>query len=149
MSNYQSYDDFISNFKPLMMQDETINIEVTGNSLSKAIQTGGVHLSHVWTILDCDGDWYVAPGLHYVNRIGHVITEIPHNEDTLQVRWADDGEFLEACDTIFKEEYGLPLSDTGYSDEEWVKLYYEDNTPDEAVEHHAKKFDLNKMEEVF
>ena len=32
----------------------------------------------VWTVTEADGIWEIAPGLHYVNRMGYVITEVPH-----------------------------------------------------------------------
>lgn len=34
----------------------------------------------VWTLLDCDGKLYIAPGWHYVNRMGYFITTVPFTE---------------------------------------------------------------------
>lgn len=39
-------------------------------------------LRHIWTVTDCDGDLYAAPGFHYVNRLNLVVTEKP---------WQDEG----------------------------------------------------------
>lgn len=43
------------------------------------------HINHVWTIVesgsDEDGNWYASPGLHYVNRIGYVMTEKPWTDE--------------------------------------------------------------------
>lgn len=49
----------------------------------------------VWTIVesgdDMDGNWYAIPGLHYVNRLGYVITEQPWVDYTLDaIYFADD-----------------------------------------------------------
>ena len=37
--------------------------------------------THIWTVMDGgDGrDQWIAPGIHYVNRICYLATEIPHN----------------------------------------------------------------------
>lgn len=29
----------------------------------------------IWTVLDCDGKLYVTAGIHYVNRLGYVVTK--------------------------------------------------------------------------
>jgi hypothetical protein len=31
----------------------------------------------VWTLLDCDGELVLSSGMHYVNRMGYLITEVP------------------------------------------------------------------------
>lgn len=36
----------------------------------------------VWTMMDCDGLMILGEGLHYVNRLYYVITEVPYPEDT-------------------------------------------------------------------
>ncbi len=37
-------------------------------------------INHVWTIVesgdDVDDSWYGIPGIHYVNRLGYVITKM-------------------------------------------------------------------------
>lgn len=30
----------------------------------------------VWTIVEADGEWWLATGMHFVNRIGYCITEV-------------------------------------------------------------------------
>lgn len=39
----------------------------------------GYGIQYIWTIVesgsDDDGNWYAVPGFHYVNRLGHVLTE--------------------------------------------------------------------------
>ena len=36
-----------------------------------------VHTNRVWTVTECDGEWVVGAGYHFVNRIGYLITEQP------------------------------------------------------------------------
>ncbi len=55
----------------------------------------GHPVEHVWTIVesgdDMDGNWYAIPGLHYVNRLGYVVTEQPWVDCTLDaIYFADD-----------------------------------------------------------
>jgi hypothetical protein len=51
----------------------------------------------IWTYLDTDGGSVTVEGMHYVNRIGYFITEIPYVEDDsyevdLQVDTCDNCE---------------------------------------------------------
>lgn len=51
--------------------------------------------NHVWTILesedDADGNWYAAPGFHYVNKLGYILTQKPWADDTLDaIYFLDD-----------------------------------------------------------
>jgi hypothetical protein len=43
--------------------------------------------AHVWTLVDGDdGDMYVINGLHFVNRVGYLVSTLPAPEDfTVQV----------------------------------------------------------------
>jgi len=35
---------------------------------------------YVWTIIEGDeGQWYLIPGYHFINRIGYIITKQPHD----------------------------------------------------------------------
>ena len=44
----------------------------------------------VWTVIDGDDDGtYIVSGRHLVNRIGHIITEVPFEGDFLEVRLDD------------------------------------------------------------
>lgn len=38
--------------------------------------------NNVWTILECDGDWYLASGFHIVNRMGFLITKEAYKVET-------------------------------------------------------------------
>ena len=37
-------------------------------------------LNHIWTVLDVDGDQFIAPGKHFVNRAGYLVTEQPWSD---------------------------------------------------------------------
>ena len=43
---------------------------------------------HVWTVVDGDRDQWIIPGLLYVNRICHLLTELPHNVAQIHFRVA-------------------------------------------------------------
>lgn len=52
---------------------------------------------HVWTIVesgdDVDGNWYAAPGLHVVNKLGYVVTDKAWIDETLDaIYFLDDDE---------------------------------------------------------
>ena len=63
----------------------------TGNTGGCLFETYGDELDfvrrhdsrYVWTLLDGDdGDLYVAGGIHFVNRIGYLISKVPVVEGT-------------------------------------------------------------------
>lgn len=46
---------------------------------------------YVWTVIDssCDSDQWIVPGVHLVNRVCYLTTEIPHNwvDVEFRIRW--------------------------------------------------------------
>ena len=50
--------------------------------------------NHVWTVLDGDRDQWIVSGYHYVNRVCHLLTEIPHYGMSLEFRVARNGRSL-------------------------------------------------------
>ncbi len=42
--------------------------------------------SFVWTVVDCERDQWIIPGIHYVNRVCYLVTEISHNDAGLEFR---------------------------------------------------------------
>jgi hypothetical protein len=41
---------------------------------------------HVWTYMDDDdGEPCIMPGMHRINRIGYMITEVPHDDKNINV----------------------------------------------------------------
>ena len=49
----------------------------------------------VWTLVECDGLQYIAAGLHYVNRLGYFITELPAEPDLGDVPLDDEDDLDE------------------------------------------------------
>jgi len=46
---------------------------------------------HIWTVMDCDGQFVVGNGFHFVNRFSYFITEVAHDEnDCIEVIDEDD-----------------------------------------------------------
>jgi hypothetical protein len=42
---------------------------------------------NVWTLVDAEGEELLIPGYHRVNRIGYVLTDLPHDHGPLEVLW--------------------------------------------------------------
>lgn len=40
----------------------------------------------VWTYVEGDEGLYIIPGLHFVNRLGYLITEKPYTDETIEVK---------------------------------------------------------------
>jgi hypothetical protein len=48
----------------------------------------------VWTVVNGDGDQWIIPGIHMVNRICYLITEVPHDWKDIQFRIPSRGYSL-------------------------------------------------------
>lgn len=40
----------------------------------------------VWTVVDCEHDQWIIPGIHYVNRVCYLVTKTPHNDIAIEFR---------------------------------------------------------------
>ena len=75
-----SYDNFVEIYKPLK---NPINHDACYEG--RMLETYGEEFEIVkkanalcvWTLLEVDGESYIASGLHFVNRLGYFIAEIP------------------------------------------------------------------------
>jgi len=83
-------DEWFAKFKPKVVptgfpqggwgtEEGSILFETFGDSLVEVNKTGPLH---VWTLIDGDeGGQYIVSGMHFVNRIGYFITEVPYEEN--------------------------------------------------------------------
>jgi hypothetical protein len=69
-----SWSTFERRFKPIDSPDQTV--WWAREQLPKDVDE-----RLVWTITDCDGKLYVAPGYRFVNRIDYVLCEIPWTDE--------------------------------------------------------------------
>lgn len=71
---------------------KTYLFETYGADMEKVKQADP---THVWTMLDCDGNIYIVAGYHFVNRMGYFITQKPYTElfeEYLDTACSDDDE---------------------------------------------------------
>lgn len=40
----------------------------------------------IWTLIEADGEWYIIPGYHLVNRLLYFYTEIPWEDENLEIK---------------------------------------------------------------
>ncbi len=78
----EDLDHFIERFVPVM--DEQTQETLKQFCWTKPNEwdqvTDAVSKSLLWTMLDCEGKMYLAPGLHRINRMFYVICEKPYKE---------------------------------------------------------------------
>lgn len=60
--------------------------ETFGQDLELVKQTAAVTEAFVWTVYDMS----ITSGMHFVNRLGYLITELPCDQDFIDVFAADD-----------------------------------------------------------
>ena len=83
------WETFVKKYQPIPNPlDENAGIdgyliETYGEELDTVRST---IVKYVWTMVDGDdGDLYLSPGYHLVNRLGYIITRIPWKEENLCV----------------------------------------------------------------
>ena len=88
---YLSDDEWDTQFDP--------TYEVDGNLSEIKPEDPGwktqVAANRVWTMLDIDGDLYISPGVHFVNRMSYHVTRLPWTDTTPDVLWhksTEEGE---------------------------------------------------------
>ena len=69
-----SWPTFERRFRPIDSPDHTL--WWSREQLPKEVDP-----HRVWTITDCDGRLYVAPGFHFVNRIDYVLCDVPWSDE--------------------------------------------------------------------
>jgi len=83
-------DAFSEFFRPYRHKDAShdiwggIGLETFGDDMELV---KSLPVESVWTVVDGDdGDQWILPGIHTVNRICYLITEIPHDWKEIQFR---------------------------------------------------------------
>ena len=58
----------------------------------------GYDESHIWSVTECENTWSYGPSHHYVNLIGYVVTDEPHDGNTYyeEEDWREQEELAEA-----------------------------------------------------
>lgn len=73
------FDTWYEKFKPNENErGELILYETYDEDLEKVCKTDS---KYIWTLIDSDGDLYISPGRHWVNRLNYFICNNPHNGD--------------------------------------------------------------------
>jgi hypothetical protein len=120
----------------------------------------------IWTVLDVEGGTIISQGWHFVNRLGYIITEIPHTPDTdIEVIDDDDVRIYYSYHRIKENATGKYLK-VGYNDygtnmimwswaEDHLKLEDPNQFCDENSEYHFEDilkeqgYTLETSEEMF
>jgi hypothetical protein len=82
--NAMSDDAWIEQYKPwLNAQDATlVEMDSTDEDWASLVAA-----NRIWTLVDADGNLYITPGVHIVNRICHCATDEPWTGTTPDVAW--------------------------------------------------------------
>ncbi len=64
-------------------------------------------VKYVWTVLDgcCGPDQWIVPGIHFVNRVCYLLTEVPH--DWADVQFQVHHNFASLTDRGLKRRLGM------------------------------------------
>jgi len=58
------------------------------------LKAADIPMNRVWTIVETgdeeDGNWYVIPGYHIVNKIDYAVTEVPWTHENIEAVWFED-----------------------------------------------------------
>lgn len=84
-------DQFFADYKPIknpISEDcgfDGCMFETYGEDLDYVKDVASVSETFVWTVIEGDDGLSITSGYHYVNRLGYIITELPADEDFIDV----------------------------------------------------------------
>lgn len=84
-------DEFWAQYKPVknrITEDAPFDgcmFETYGQDMIHVLEVHEVYPHFIWTIIDTDNGLSITSGYHYVNRLGYLITELPADEDFIDV----------------------------------------------------------------
>lgn len=62
--------------------------ETYGKELEEVLAVQRVQPGRVWTVIEGDsGKWYIVDGMHVVNRVVYLITEVPCDRPELSITY--------------------------------------------------------------
>jgi hypothetical protein len=77
-NNTISEDSFMDDFCPFDMSSDGDQVEPSLEQTKKIMAEKGLSDSHIWTLVDDgEGSLYASAGVHFVNRVGFLVTEKP------------------------------------------------------------------------
>lgn len=92
-----SYEQWIEQYKPITPPGEFrsydgLMLETYGLD-ADTVQTQQKHYPKtVWTLLEEDGAMWIGAGFHWVNRMGHFITEVPFDDEDIEIPLCESDE---------------------------------------------------------
>jgi hypothetical protein len=102
-----TFEEFEEKYKPqenLIIKENTYLYEIFGEELEYVKKQ---HNNFIWTLIDTDDEeQWIIPGYHIINRSSYLITEIPWENENIQV---NDNEMItrenaiKACISFFKK----------------------------------------------
>lgn len=98
-------EQWINEYKPIFIGDELKDFDLFREELKKYDN------NFIWTEISCDDEeMYIITGLHIVNKFRIFITEIPWNDENIQV---NDNEMISigkakySCKDFIEDELGI------------------------------------------
>lgn len=97
-------DQFFEQYKPVLNrhylnEDSTAfngcMYETYGSELDYVREVAQVNEAFVWTVIDGDNGLSITSGYHHVNRFGYIITELPADDDFIDVIVEDLSDYDE------------------------------------------------------
>jgi len=81
-----NYDQWVEKYKPCTNHfDSTggIYYETFGKDAHFVLHE--IDSSHVWTVIEGDTNVWIVSGIHYVNRLNFVVTDVSHDDEFIEV----------------------------------------------------------------
>lgn len=84
-----SENTFVAVYCPIEAPEQIIHSLGQANAL---VNERGLSNKHVWTVLEAGDCLYASAGLHYVNRVGYLVTEKPWETGMEEAVWYEPDE---------------------------------------------------------
>jgi hypothetical protein len=87
-----TFDEFIEKYKPIdnpHVEDAPFDFMFETYD-EEFEQVKNTEFKYVWTIVESDEGTVLIPGVHLVNRLGYFITEVPWENENIEVNLYDE-----------------------------------------------------------
>lgn len=115
-----SWEDWVERFVPLTNPDgndswQGFLFETHGTEFFRVREAQRAQPGTVWTLLDCDGRFVIADGLHMVNRVGYFITERAYTGPLCEFTDDDDDDLEQPYDDEMQAPDDIPRDEHAYA----------------------------------
>lgn len=88
--------EWVDTFKPIdnpYTENAECQFETNGKDLVFVQNAARLNPNTIWTLIEVDGEGYIIPGFHFVNRYCYYVTTNPWDNENIEINvWHDTAD---------------------------------------------------------